>query len=59
MKATQMILLAMATYTPMMAEAKMVRHEEGMNGTKNGIKSNFKRNKRIQSKHGFKARGKQ
>lgn len=40
----------MATHTPIMAEAKLVAHYEGMNGTKNGRRSMFKQNKRAEAK---------
>jgi len=50
MKVRQMILLAMATHTPMLAEAALIQHSQGMNGTKNGHRSMFKQNRRAQIK---------
>jgi len=41
----------MATHTPIIAEAALIQHSPGMNGTKNGGRPMFKQNRRAQIKH--------
>jgi len=48
--ARTLILMAMATHTPIMAEARLIHTNDGMSGRRNGGRPMFKQNRRAQMK---------